>query len=127
MTTVKWDYAIEGFNGFMYSMDSEIVEHAQFPYTACLFARTLLQEEVYLQAITNKSTKTASGENGNQYGYYYPGKESATFPYAAGDWTKAQHLEKELVEDYEYLSQVKGSVVNKILAQVAGNSAAPKE
>lgn len=127
MTTVKWDYTIEGFNGFMYSMDSEIVEHAQFPYTACLFARTLLQEEVYLQAITNKSTKTADGKNGNQYGYYYPGKESATFPYAAGDWTKAQHLEKELVEDYEYLSQVKGSVVNKILAQVAGNSAAPKE
>lgn len=127
MTTVKWDYNIKGFNGFMYSMDSEIIEHAEFPYTACLFARTLLKEEVYLQAITNSSTKTADGKDGNQYGYYYPGAESATFPYAKGDWTKAQHLEKELIEDYSYLSEVKGSVVNKILAQVASNSAAPKE
>lgn len=127
MTTVKWDYDIKGFNGFMYSMDSEVIEHAQFPYTACLFARTLLQEEVYLQAIANKSTPTEGNEKGNQYGYYYPGTESATFPYAKGDWTKKQHLEKELTEDYDYLASVPGSVVNKILAQVSSNSAAPKD
>ena len=125
MTTVKWDYNIKGFNGFIYSMDSEIVEHAEFPYTACLFARTLLKEDVYRSAITNKSTPTADGKNGNQYGYYYPAQEGADFPYAKGDWTKAKHLEVELIEDYGYLSNVKGSVVNKILAQIAGNGNAP--
>ena len=127
MTTVKWDYTIEGFNGFIYSMDSQIVEHAQFPYTACLFARTLLQESIYLEAIANKSTPSADGRKGNQYGYYYPGVCSTNFPYAKGDWTKEVHLQKELVEDYEYLKSVKGSVVNKILAQVASNSNAPAE
>lgn len=118
MTTVKWDYAIEGFNGFIYSMDSQVVENAQYPYTACLFARTLAQESTYVSAIKNSSTATATGEAGNQYGYYYPGAESSTFPYAKGDWTKAQHLEKELVEDYDYLANVKGSVINEILALI---------
>lgn len=119
MTTVKWDYTIEGFNGFMYSMDSEVLENAEYPYTACLFARTMLQEEVYLKAIKNSSTKTADGEAGNQYGYYYPGTESANFPYAAGDWTKAKHLEKELIEDYSYLKDVKASTEDWILSIVA--------
>jgi len=119
MTTVKWDYTIDGFNGFMYSMDSEVMENAEYPYTACLFARTLLQESTYVAAIKNSSTKTATGEAGNQYGYYYPGTESATFPYAAGDWTKAQHLEKELIEDYDYLKAVKASTVNSIKVLIA--------
>ena len=119
MTTVKWDYEIEGFNGFMHSMDSEVLENAEYPYTACLFARTLLQESTFLATTKNPNTPTATGEAGNQYGYYYPGTESATFPYAKGDWTKAKHLEKELVEDYTYLKDVKASTVNKILSIVA--------
>lgn len=119
MSTVKWDYEIEGFNGFMYSMDSEIVEHANYPYTACLFARTLAIESVYTSAISNKATPTAAGTNGNQYGYYYPGAESASFPYAKGDWTKAEHEARELREEYDYLANVKESVVNELLALLA--------
>lgn len=119
MTTVKWDYNIKGFNGFMYSMDSEIVNNAQYPFTACLFARTLLEEDVYISAISNKSTPTADGKNGNQYGYYYPGQESTSFPYAKGDWTKAQHIEKELVEDFSYLKDVKTSFINNVKTWIA--------
>ena len=119
MTTVKWDYKIEGFNGFMYSMDSEVVNNAQYPFTACLFARTLLDESVYVAAISNSSTPTETGAKGNQYGYYYPGTESATFPYAKGDWTKAQHLEKELIEDYSSLKDVKGSFINNVKTWIA--------
>lgn len=114
MTTVKWDYTIEGFNGFMYSMDSDIPNNAEYPYTACLFARTLLEQSVYEKAITNSSTPTADGKAGNQYGYYYPAQESSTFPYAKGDWTKAQHLEKELHENYSFLKDVKQSLINNV-------------
>ena len=100
-------------------MDSEVVNNAQYPYTACLFARTLLQESTYVAAIKNSSTKTADGKDGNQYGYYYPAKESADFPYAKGDWTKAQHLEKELVEDFNFLKDVKGSFINNVKSWIA--------
>lgn len=118
MTTVKWDYEIDGFNGFMYSMDSEVLNNAEYPYTACLFARTLAQESTYVAAIKNSSTPTAGGDAGNQYGYYYPGQESATFPYAKGDWTKAEHEAKELLEEYDYLKNVKQSVINDITTWV---------
>lgn len=122
MTTVKWDWQINGFNGFMYCMDSEIINNAEYPYTACLFARTLLEESTYTDAIYNSKNPDASGQKANQYGYYYPGKASSSFRYAKGDWTKEQHIERELNEDYSYLKNVKISTVNNILALVASNS-----
>lgn len=122
MSTVKWDWAIDGFNGFMYCMDSQIINNAKFPYTAALFARVLLEESTYTSAIYNASTPDANGDAANQYGYYYPGTASASFKYAKGDWTKEQHKEKELNEDFEYLKSVKTSTVNAIIAKVtAGN------
>ena len=124
MTTVKWDWAIEGFNGFMYCMDSQIINNARYPYTACLFARTMLEEDVYTNAIYNAGTPDATGAAANQYGYYYPGQTSADFKYAKGDWTKEQHTEKELNEDYEYLKNVKISSVNTILMLVNSNKKA---
>ena len=124
MTTVKWDWEINGFNGFMYCMDSQIVNNAKYPYTACLFARTMLEEDVYTTAIYNKSNPDASGNPANQYGYYYPGQASSTFRYAKGDWTKEQHTARELVEKYDYLKGVKISTVNNILALVNSNSKA---
>ena len=121
MTTVKWDWEINGFNGFMYCMDSQIINNAKFPYTACLFARTMLEEDTYTAAIYNEKNPDANGQPANQYGYYYPGTASSTFRYAKGDWTKEQHIERELNEDYEFLKNVKFSTVNAILAMVSAN------
>ena len=121
MTTVKWDWEINGFNGFMYCMDSQIVNNAQYPYTACLFARTMLLEETYTAAIYNSKNPDAQGNAANQYGYYYPCQESADFRYAKGDWTKEVHTANELNEKYEYLKDVKISTVNNILAMVNNN------
>ena len=121
MATVKWDWEINGFNGFMYCMDSQIINNAKFPYTACLFARTMLEEQTYTTAIYNKSNPDAAGNPANQYGYYYPGTASADFRYAAGDWTKEQHIAKELNENFDYLKTVKISTVNNILALVSAN------
>lgn len=121
MATVKWDWTIKGFNGFMYCMDSQIINNAKFPYTACLFARTMLLEDTYTTAIYNKSNPDAAGNPANQYGYYYPGTASAEFRYAKGDWTKEQHIERELNEDFDYLKTVKISTVNNILALVSAN------
>ena len=121
MDTVKWDWEINGFNGFMYCMDSQIINNAKFPYTACLFARTMLEEETYTKAIYNKSNPDAQGNPANQYGYYFPGTASADFRYAKGDWTKEQHIAKELNENFEYLKSVKISTVNNILALVSAN------
>ena len=116
MTTVKWDWEINGFNGFMYCMDSQIINKAKFPYTACLFARTMLLEQTYTDAIYNAKNPDAEGNPANQYGYYFPGTASADFRYAKGDWTKEQHIEKELNEDFNYLKTVKISTINNILA-----------
>ena len=121
MTTVKWDWEINGFNGFMYCMDSQIVNNAKYPYTACLFARTMLEEEVYTNAIYNSKNPDAQGNKANQYGYYYPGQASADFRYAKGDWTKEVHTANELNEKYDYLKDVKISTVNNILAMVNNN------
>ena len=123
MDTVKWDWQIDGFNGFMYCMDSQIINNAKFPYTACLFARVLLEEETYTTAIYNAQNPDAAGNPANQYGYYYPGTASASFRYAKGDWTKDQHIERELNENYEFLKNVKFSLVNSILAMVSENKA----
>ena len=122
MDTVKWDWAINGFNGFMYCMDSQIINNAKYPYSACLFARTLLEQEVYEKAIYNSKNPGEDGKAANQYGYYYPGQASDTFRYAKGDWTKAQHMEKEINENYEYLKNVKISTVNNILGLVNSNT-----
>ena len=119
MKTVKWDWEINGFNGYFYTMDSQIVNNAKHPYTACLFARYLLEPDFYTKTIYSDTTPNADGSKGNQYGYYYPGQESSTFPYAKGDWTKAQHLEKELIEDFNYLKDVKGSFINNVKTWIA--------
>ena len=124
MTTVKWDWEINGFNGFMYCMDSQIVNNAKYPYTACLFARTMLEEDVYTQAIYNAKNPDANGNAANQYGYYYPGKASSEFRYAVGDWTKEVHFQNELNEKYDYLKDVRVSTVNNILALVNSNKKA---
>ena len=123
MDTVKWDWEIDGFNGFMYCMDSQIINNAKFPYTACLFARTMLEEETYTTAIYNAKNPDAQGNAANQYGYYYPGTASASFRYAKGDWTKEQHIAREINENYEFLKNVKFSLVNSILAMVSANKA----
>ncbi len=124
MGTVKWDWEINGFNGFMYCMDSQVVNNAKYPYSACLFARTMLEENVYTAAIYNAKNPDAQGNKANQYGYYYPGTASADFRYAKGDWTKEQHIAKELNEKYDYLKDVKISTVNNILALVNSNTKA---
>ena len=118
MKTVKWDWEIDGFNGFMYCMDSQIVNNAKFPYTACLFARVLLEESSYTNAIYNSATPGADGQKANQYGYYYPGTASSSFKYAKGDWTKEVHIANEINEDYNYLKTVRSSLVQSILVKV---------
>jgi len=119
MDTVKWDWDIAGFNGYMYCMDSQIINKAEFPYTACLFARVMLEEEAYTTAIYNSSNPDAEGNAANQYGYYYPGTASSDFRYAKGDWTKEVHIRKELNEDYDYLKDVSPILVNKIQTLIA--------
>ena len=116
MKTVKWDWAIEGFNGYFYTMDSQIVNNAKHPYTACLFARYLLNPDFYKATIYSSTTPNEDGTKGNQYGYYYPGDMGAFGSASAVvtnsyDWTKAQWKEKSLVEDYTYLSKVRSAKV----------------
>lgn len=124
MKTVKWDWEIEGFNGFMYAMCSQIVNNAKHPYTACLYARFLVTLGAYEGSVYNNTLPAQDGTIGtkvNQYGYYFPA--SNTITYAQGDWTRDQHIAKEIVEDYEYLSQVKITQVNRILGLIAQNKA----
>ena len=123
MDTVKWDWNIKGFNGFMYCMDSQIINNAEYPYTACLFARTMLEQKTYTDAIYNSKNPDAQGNAANQYGYYFPGTASADFRYAKGDWTKEQHIEKEVNEKYDFLKNVRIGTVNTILAMVSSNKA----
>ncbi len=123
MDTVKWDWEIEGFNGFMYAMCSQIVNNAKHPYTACLYARFLVTLGAYEGSVYNSSLPAQDGTIGtkvNQYGYYFPA--SNTITYAKGDWTRDQHIAKEIVEDYEYLKDVKLSQVNRILALISSNN-----
>lgn len=122
MATVKWDWEIDGFNGFYYNMCSQVCNNAKFPYTACLFGRTLLTLDAYSDAIYNKSTPNEAGEKANQYGYYFPASNSIT--YAAGDWTRDVHTAKELVEDYSFLKSIRVSRVNEILTMMGANTKA---
>lgn len=122
MKTVKWDWEIEGFNGFMYAMCSQIVNNAKHPYTACLYARYLVTLQAYEGAIYNKKLPAADGTTGtavNQYGYYSPASNSIT--YAQGDWDRDTHIKNELVEDYNYLKSTKITQVNRILGLIAQN------
>lgn len=123
MDTVKWDWEIEGFNGFMYAMCSQIVNNAKHPYTACLYARFLLTLDAYESSVYNKDLPKPEGaSNVNQYGYYAPGSNNIT--YAVGDWTRDQHIAKEIVENYEYLKTVRITQVNRILGLIASNDKA---
>ncbi len=123
MTTVDWALEIDGFNGFMYTMYSQIVKNAKHPYTACLYARFLLTPECYQAMCYNSSTPNKAGEPSNMYGYYYP-CASTTVGYNDNDWSKAEWMEKSIVEDYNFLKTIKGAQVNNILALVSGNSKA---
>ncbi|MGI5174135.1 hypothetical protein H0R92_11135 [Treponema sp. OMZ 840] len=122
MKTVKYNWEIDGFNGFMYTMCSQIVNNAAHPYTACLFARFLLSQECYEAMIYNSLTPDADGKKANQYGYYYPG--SNDIKYAKGDWDKNTHIAKEINEDYSFLKNIKISQVNNLLALVTSNKKA---
>lgn len=122
MKTVKWDWNIEGFNGFMYAMCSQIVNNAKHPYTACLYARFLVTLDAYEASVYNKDLPKPEGASKvNQYGYYAPASNSIT--YAVGDWTRDTHIQREIVENYEYLKTVRITQVNRILGLIASNSA----
>ena len=117
MTVVDWDLDIKGFNGFMYTMYSQIVNNAKHPYTACLYARNLLLPDSYKAMCYNSSTPNKAGEKANMYGYYYPCK-SDTVGINDNDWTKEVWIEKSINEDYNYLKTIKTAQVNAILALV---------
>ena len=124
MKTVKWDREIEGFNGCMYAMCSQVVNNAKHPYTACLYARYLVTLQAYEGAIYNNKLPSADGTTGtpvNQYGYYSPASNAIT--YAQNDWTRDVHIQRELVESYDYLKGVKITQVNRILGLIAQNKA----
>ena len=120
--TVQFDWEIDGFNGFMYTMCSQIVNNAAHPYTACLFARFLLTKECYEAMVYNSATPSADGKKANQYGYYFPCSNDIT--YAKGDWDKDTHIAREINENYAFLKNIKVSQVNKLLALVTSNSKA---
>lgn len=123
MTTVDWALDIEGFNGFMYTMYSQIVKNAKHPYTACLYARFLLTPECYQAMCYNESTPNSKGEPSNMYGYYYP-CASTTVGINDNDWSKEEWIEKSIVEDYNFLKTIKGAQVQNILALVSSNGKA---
>lgn len=126
MKTVKWDWEIEGFNGFMYAMCSQVVNNAKHPYTACLYARFLCTLQAYEGAIYNSSLPAADGTTGttkvNQYGYYAPASNNIT--YAQGDWNRDTHIQKELVENYNFLKTVKLSQGQRIDVLIGSNKKA---
>ena len=113
MTTVGWDLAIEGFNGFMYTMYSQIVNNAKHPYTACLYARFILTPEFYTSVMYSDSTPNKAGQAANMYGYYYP-CTSTTVGVNDNDWTKETWMQKSIIEDYNYLKTVKTAQITKI-------------
>jgi ABC-type Fe3+ transport system substrate-binding protein len=128
MDTVKWDWDIDGFNGYFYTMDSQIINNAEKPYTACLFARYLLDPEFYTSTLYNPLNPNADGTAGNQYGYYYPGEmgeygSSSKVTTNSYDWTKAKWKEKSIVESYSYLSNIKVSKVGYYNALVTSAQA----
>lgn len=122
MTLVDWDLEVEGFNGFMYTMYSQIVNNAKHPYTACLYARNLLLPDNYKAMCYNSSTPNKAGEKANMYGYYYPCK-SDTVGINDNDWTKEVWIQKSINEDYNYLKTIKTAQVNSLLVLVNSSKA----
>lgn len=120
MTTVGWDLNIEGFNGFMYTMYSQIVNNAKHPFTACLYARYVLTPEFYEHVIYSDKTPNKAGEPANMYGYYYP-CSSQTVGINDNDWTKEEWKEKSINEDYNFLKTVKQAQVSGIQALVTAS------
>ena len=119
MKTVGWNLELEGFNSFMYTMYSQVVNNAKHPYTACLFARFILTPDCYKAMCYNKVTPNSKGEASNQYGYYYPCTNADGVGVNDLDWTKDQWMSKSVVEDYNYLKDVKSTVVEDIKAHIA--------
>lgn len=119
MKTVGWDLELEGFNSFMYTMYSQVVNNAKHPYTACLFARFILTPDCYKAMCYNEVTPNSKGEASNQYGYYYPCTNADGVGVNDLDWTKDEWMSKSVVEDYNYLKDVKSTVVEDIKAHIA--------
>ena len=119
MATVGWDLDLTGFNSFMYTMYSQVVNNAKHPYTACLFARFILTPECYKAMCYNTITPNSKGEESNQYGYYYPCTNTAGVGYNDLDWSKEEWMEVSVVEDYNYLKDVSTTVVEDIKTAVA--------
>ena len=119
MKTVGWNLDLTGFNSFMYTMYSQIVNNAKHPYTACLFARFILTPECYKAMCYNKITPNSKGEESNQYGYYYPCTNTAGVGYNDNDWSKEEWMKVSVVEDYNYLKDVSTTVVEDIKTAVA--------
>lgn len=124
MKTVEWDLEIDGFSGYFYTMDSQIVNNAKFPYTACLFARYMLMPDFYKSAVYSSTTPNEDGTKGNQYGYYFPGEQGAYSASATGvtvnsyDRTKQEWKDCSIVENFEYLSSVKSIRVAWVLSMI---------
>ena len=119
METVGWDLDLTGFNSFMYTMYSQVVNNAKHPYTACLFARFILTPDCYKAMCYNKITPNKKGEESNQYGYYYPCTNTAGVGYNDNDWSKEEWMKVSVVEDYNYLKDVSTTVVEDIKTAVA--------
>ena len=123
MDLVNWELELDGFNGFMYAMYSQVIKNAKHPYTASLFARYMLTPDFYENVIYNEGTPNKAGEASNQYGYYFP-PTSGTVGYNDNDWSKEKWIERSINEDFEFLASIKGAQVNNILAMVASNKKA---
>jgi len=123
MELVKWDLEIEGFNGFMYAMYSQVIKNAKHPYTASLFARYMLTPDFYENIIYNADTPNKAGEPSNMYGYYFPANVG-NVGYNDNDWSKEKWIQNSVNEDFEFLASIKGAQVNSILALVASNKKA---
>lgn len=100
---LAWEMAIKGFKGFLYKMYTVIPATAKYPYTACLFHRYLLTEEGF-----------AAGWGG-QYGYYSANPE---VPIHEGDKPLSYWKETCIIEDGQYLSTVKNSLVSFIQSNI---------
>lgn len=111
MDTVGWDLELQGFNSFMYTMYSQVVNNAMHPYTACLFARFILTPECYEAMCYNENTPDSKGNPSNQYGYYYPCTNADGVGYNDNDWSKDEWMSKSIVENYNFLKDPKLSLV----------------
>ena len=122
MKTVGWDLELSGFNSFMYTMYSQVVNNAKHPYTACLFARFILTPDCYKAMCYNSLTPNSKGEKSNMYGYYYPCTNKDGVGYNDLDWSRDKWYQKSVMEDYNYLKDVKSSTIEDLRTYVNGLS-----